>query len=160
MARDTGGMKWLAPKWIGDGNHGEITGATLDNTDSADREMGMIHFWNFNLDAIAQFKVQQNDSSVLYEQGASTIPQIMTKTGTNEFHGSAFEFVRNNVFDAHCLLDGGPPTLQSSKFEGCLVGRRSKLPAGPHFYDLPCLYRAACSVSPCLQGGLFTQGDI
>ena len=93
-------MGWLAPQWISNGNRGETVVATLDNADATDTEMGTLQFWNFNLDAIAEFKVLQNNYSALYGQGGGTITQIVSKTGTNQFHGSAFEFVRNSAFDA------------------------------------------------------------
>lgn len=70
MAQDTGGMGWLSPMWISNGNRGEAAVATLDNADSTEREMGTIQFWNFNLGAIAEFKVQQNNYSARYRQGS------------------------------------------------------------------------------------------
>ena len=100
MAQDTGSMGWLAPQWISNGNRGETVVATLDNADATDTEMGTPQFWNFNLDAIAEFKVLQNNYSAMYGSGAGTITQMVSKTGTNEFHGSGFEFLRNSAFDA------------------------------------------------------------
>ena len=56
MAQDQGSMGWLAPQWISNGNRGETEVATLDGSDATDAEMGTVQFWNFNLDAIAEFK--------------------------------------------------------------------------------------------------------
>jgi len=51
-------------------------------------------------DAVQEFKVQtQSFSAVFGKNGGSTI-NLTTKSGTNEFHGSAFEFLRNNNLDA------------------------------------------------------------
>jgi len=123
MAPDTGHMGWLSPMWIGNGNRGETSVATLDNADATDREMGTIQFWNFNLDAIAEFKVQQNNYSAQFGQGAGTITQLVSKTGTNQFHGSAFEFVRNSVFDAHnAFSTTAVPPLQRNEFGGTFGG--------------------------------------
>ncbi len=61
-------MGWLAPQWIGNGNRGETEVATLDGADATDAEMGTVQFWNFNLDAIAEFKVQQGNYSAEYGQ--------------------------------------------------------------------------------------------
>jgi hypothetical protein len=118
-------MGWFAPQWIGNGNRGETSVATLDGTDSSDREMGTVQFWDFNLDAIAEFKVQQNNYSAQYGQGAGTITQIVSKTGTNQFHGSAFEFVRNSDLDARNFFAYGPnsvPPLQRNEFGGAFGG--------------------------------------
>jgi hypothetical protein len=100
MAQDTGGMGWLRPQWISNGNRAETLVGTLDGGDIWDPEMGTLQFTNFNLDAIAEFKVQQNNYSAKYGQGAGTITQMVSKSGTNQFHGSAFDYVRNSDFDA------------------------------------------------------------
>jgi carboxypeptidase family protein len=119
---------WLAPEWAGNGNRGQTEVATLDNIDTTDAEMGNVQFWNFNLDAIAEFKVLQNNYSAEFGQGAGTITQIVTKTGTNQFHGSAFEFVRNSAFDARNFFSNGPglagqvPPFQRNEFGGTFGG--------------------------------------
>ena len=100
MAQDTGGMGWLRPQWISNGNRAETLVGTLDGGDIADPEMGTLQFTNFNLDAIAEFKVQQNNYSAQYGQGGGTVTQIVSKSGTNQFHGSAFDYVRNSAMDA------------------------------------------------------------
>src|SRR5437879_11904699 len=65
---------------------------------------------SLSLDAIAEFRV----SSSLYtaDKGGSAGAQIsvVTKAGTNAFHGAAFEFLRNNVFDARGRFDIDPVT--------------------------------------------------
>ncbi len=105
VVQNTGSMGWMAPagQWIGNGNRGETAVGTLDNSDISDAEMGTLQFTNLNLDAIAEFKVLQNNYSAQYGQGGGTITQMVSKSGTNEWHGSAFEFVRNSVFDARNL---------------------------------------------------------
>src|ERR1035441_6658506 len=65
MAQDQGSMGWLAPRWISNGTRGETVVPTLDNADATDTEMGTPQFWNFNLDAIAEFKVLQNNYSAM-----------------------------------------------------------------------------------------------
>ena len=122
MAQDTGSMGWLAPQWISNGNRGETVVATLDNADATDTEMGTPQFWNFNLDAIAEFKVLQNNYSAMYGSGAGTITQMVSKTGTNEFHGSAFEFLRNSAFDARNFFSAGVPPFQRNEFGGTFGG--------------------------------------
>ena len=121
-------MGWMSAELSGNGNRGETSVGTLDGADSSDAEMGTLQFTNFNLDAIAEFKVQQNNYSAQYGQGAGTITQIVTKSGTNQFHGSLFEFVRNSAFDARNFFDNGPgtagivPPFRRNEFGGTFGG--------------------------------------
>ena len=122
MAQDQGSMGWLAPQWISNGNRGETSVATLDGSDATDAEMGTVQFWNFNLDAISEFKIQQANYSAEFGQGGGTITQIVSKSGTNRFHGTAFEYIRNSYFDAaNYFSSTGVSPLQRNEF-GATIG--------------------------------------
>ena len=84
----------------GNGNRGTTGSSYLDGMDASDNELGGGQFGNFNLDAVAEFRVLQNNYSAEYGRGSGTIVSIASKTGTNELHGSAFEFLRNDKLDA------------------------------------------------------------
>jgi hypothetical protein len=116
MAADQGEMGWLAPQWASNGNRGEAEVAQLDGADATDAEMGTVQFWNFNVDAIAEFKVVQANYSAEFGQGGGSITQIVTKSGSNQFHGGAYEFLRNNAMDAKNYFATSTPPLHRNEF--------------------------------------------
>jgi hypothetical protein len=121
---NTGGMGWMDAQgqWISNGNRGETMTGTLDDGDISDAEMGTLQFTNFNLDAIAEFKVQQNNYSAQFGQGSGSVTQIVSKSGTNQFHGSLFEFLRNSAFDARNFFATTVPPFRRNEFGGTFGG--------------------------------------
>jgi hypothetical protein len=116
MAADQGQMGWMAPQWSSNGNRGETEVSQLDGADATDVEFGTIQFWNLNLDAIAEFKVLQANYSAEFGEGGGTITQIVTKSGSNQLHGSAYEFLRNNALDARNYFSTSVPPLHRNEF--------------------------------------------
>jgi outer membrane receptor protein involved in Fe transport len=54
-----------------------------------------------NPDAIAEFKLLQSDYTAEYGRNGGGIISIVTKSGTNQLHGTLFEYIRNRAFDAN-----------------------------------------------------------
>ena len=74
-----------------------------------------------SIDAIQEFKVEETGASSAYGGGGAFI-NVITKSGTNGFHGTAYEFVRNNDVDARNFFDiGAPPPFRQNQF-GASVG--------------------------------------
>ena len=84
---------------------------------------------NLSVDAIGEFKMMQNAFSAEFGRGA-TIVNSTIKSGGNDLHGSAFEFLRNNVLDARNAFDltGVIPPLRLNQFGASAGGpiRRDK----------------------------------
>jgi hypothetical protein len=77
-------------------------------------------------DAIEEFKVQTGLYDAEFgKEGGGTV-NMVTKSGTNQFHGTAFEFFRNTVLDANSFfqnLSGAPkPVFRQNQYGGTLGG--------------------------------------
>ena len=53
-----------------------------------------------SVDAIQEFKIQKSMYAAEFGGKASAIINVATRSGTNNYHGSFFEFLRNDTFDA------------------------------------------------------------
>src|SRR5262249_24026623 len=53
------------------------------------------------VDAVQEFKVKTNNFSAEFGHAAGAVVNATIKSGTNQFHGAVFEFLRNNILDAN-----------------------------------------------------------
>ena len=78
-----------------------------------------------SIDAVAEFKVVTNNNSAEYgfRMGGTVI--VQTKSGSNEFHGSLYEFLRNDKLDGtnFFAVGQGKPPYRQNQFGGTLGGR-------------------------------------
>src|SRR5437870_1527248 len=75
-----------------------------------------------NPDALEEFSVQTNSYSAEYGRGSGAIVNVVTKSGTNQLHGSAFEFLRNGDMNARNFFARTHDFLKRNQFGGSLGG--------------------------------------
>jgi Carboxypeptidase regulatory-like domain len=82
-----------------------------------------------NLDSIAEFRILTNSFDAEYGEFSGGQINVVTKSGTNGFHGSAFEFLRNTNFDARNYFSPTRGTFNQNQFGGTFGGpiRKTKL---------------------------------
>ena len=74
-----------------------------------------------NLDSVAEFRLITNGFDAEYGRFSGAVMNAITKSGTNGFHGSAFEFLRNNELDGRGFFDKAVPVLKRNQF-GYAIG--------------------------------------
>jgi len=73
------------------------------------------------LDALSQFQVQTSNYSAEFGSSAGAVINAITKSGTNQWHGSAYDFVRNNQLDANNFFaNGSQPLFVQNQYGGSL----------------------------------------
>jgi len=78
------------------------------------------------VEGVEEFRIQTNSFSAAYGRSGGGVLTIATKSGTNEFHGSAFNFLRNNRLDANNFFANRAGrnlgTFQRNEFGGSIAG--------------------------------------
>jgi len=93
----------------------------LDGASNNARQFGNVAI-RPSIDLVQEFKVQANSYSAEFGQAAFGQINLVTKSGTNEFHGSAFEFLRNDKLDARNFFLPTRGKLNRNQFGGTLGG--------------------------------------
>lgn len=84
------------------GMPGTELGWEYDGASTADPSSGSDSLQVFmSMEAIAEFKILTSNYSAEYARTGTAMIEMASKSGTSQFHGSAFEFVRNNVLNAN-----------------------------------------------------------
>ncbi len=96
----------------------EYTGAAEINMQPAGTSGQLL-----GVDAVREFNVVTAPYGASYGKRPGAQISIITASGTNRWHGSAFEFIRNGALDARNFFDrGAPPPFQRNQFGGSLGG--------------------------------------
>ncbi len=80
------------------------------------------------IDAIEEFRILTHNSNAEFGHNLGSTTNIITRSGSNAFHGAIWEFLRNDAFDATRFPDSEPEPLKQNQFGGSIGGpvRRDK----------------------------------
>jgi hypothetical protein len=94
-------------------------GFLLDGTENQSAILG-IAVINPNLDSMQDFKVSTSNYDAEFGAASGALIQATTKSGTNQIHGSLFEFLRNNVTNAADAFTLQNPPIRWNQFGGSI----------------------------------------
>lgn len=111
------------------GQHGSQTNISLDGIDNSSRLSGGIlgneaQIVTPSIDSVAEFKVVTDNNSAEYGTRMGGTVIATTKAGTNQIHGSLYEFIRNDKVDAVNFFSVGQPKppYRQNQFGGTIGG--------------------------------------
>ena len=73
-------------------------------------------------DSIEEFRVLTNTFDAEYGRNSGAVVNVVTKSGTNNFHGNVYEFFRNKVLNSSGYFDSEKPDFKQNQFGGTLGG--------------------------------------
>ena len=109
-------------------NKANINGQRMEDSnwllDGGDNTSPLRNYGNDvpNPDAIQEFRVISNNYGAEYGRSAGAVVNVITKSGSNELHGSAFEFLRNRALNARNFFQLTTLPLVQNQFGGTLGG--------------------------------------
>jgi hypothetical protein len=103
------------------GSRGLSNNYLLDGADNNDPQLNVAALVP-NPDTLEEFSILTNNYSAEYGRGSGAVVNAITKAGTNQFHGSLWEFVRNDAFDSRNFFSLVVPKLRRNQFGGAVGG--------------------------------------
>ncbi|MCB9384848.1 MAG: TonB-dependent receptor [Bryobacterales bacterium] len=97
------------------GGRGTATNYMLDGGDNNDPQQN-VGAVTPNPDALEEFSVLTNNFSAEYGRNSGAVVNAVTKSGTNQFHGSLWEFLRNDALDARSYFGISKSKLRRNQF--------------------------------------------
>jgi len=139
----------------------ELTSFELDGiniTDYAGGGPASVLGLSLGVDAIEEFSIITENASAQYGRTSGGVIDAVTRAGSNYFHGSLYEFLRNNVLDARNFFDGSSaPPFRKNQF-GATLGGPVKRQKTFFFFDFEGIRQAlgvtAVSIVPSPQARL------
>lgn len=119
----------LNPGTISINGQREFANAFIVNGSDAEEDVNSGSAIIPNLDSIAEFRILTSNFDAEYGEHSGGQINVVTKSGTNEFHGDAFDFLRNTDLDARNYFSPTRGTFDQNQFGGTFGGpiRRNKI---------------------------------
>jgi hypothetical protein len=105
------------------GQDSSLNNWVVDGVDDNERVIGTIGV-KPNVEGIQEITVQSNSYAAEAGRTAGGVINIVTRSGTNQFHGSAYEYFRNDIFDARQVFQttGAKPELRQNQYGASIGG--------------------------------------
>ena len=103
-----------------DGSRGSFNTFMIDGLDDEDQSVGTLKVFP-NLESIEEFKVQVGNYDAQFVSGGAVV-NVITRSGGNQIHGSAFDFFRNADLNARQFFDAQKPPFQQNQFGAAIGG--------------------------------------
>ena len=102
-------------------NNYRLDGVSIN--DYSNGAPGSVLGGNLGVDAIQEFSVLTSNYSAEYGKTSGGVINAITRAGTNQIHGSVYEFLRNSALDARNFFDAGTiPPFRRNQFGGAIGG--------------------------------------
>jgi hypothetical protein len=118
----------VATNFISNGSRNATADVLIDGVTTTNQWLdtgAQIPTYTPSVDAVQEFKVQQSNFSAEFGFSGASAITVVTRSGTNAFHGSAYEYVRNQIFDANNFFNNASgialPPLRKNNY-GFTVG--------------------------------------
>ncbi len=143
------------------GGRGSQNNFYLDGSPNLDVGDNQSQYTQPSIESISEFKVQQSSFNAEYGRNSGMVVAVQTKSGGSNFHGTAYEFLRNDALQSHDFGQPNKSTLRYNLFGGNISGwapipkistksnkkvfffynremtRRTITPSGQRFADIP-----------------------
>ena len=118
-----------ANNFISNGSRNATSDVLMDGvtTTNFEQNSGILYpLYTPSVDAVEEFVVQESNFSAEYGFTGATVVNMVIRSGSNQFHGSGYDFLRNQVLDANSFFNNaaglGLPPLKKNNFGGTVGG--------------------------------------
>ena len=119
----------VANNFTSNGGRNATSDILIDGVSSTDYEQNsaiVVPLYTPSVDAVQEFKVQQNSFSAEIGFSGNTVLNVVMRSGTNQIHGSVYEFLRNQALDANDWFNNASgvdlPARRYNQFGGTVGG--------------------------------------